>query len=775
MGWKDILRPIRDGLRDNLPSKQPHDNPEKNVRRQQDLLKGFTYFDSFQDLDDWHPDQAYSFQRANTPLLPRSGSTVVKGKSNITLIHDFSGNYHDYENVHGSFVDQPSYSGEYMQSIDTFVYFSHKLICVPPPSWINTLHRNGVKALGTFLVEPQSVGISKILHRSLADNQTWEYALATQLTHIARFYGFDGWLINIEKTFPIADWSLQCLQGFLEQLRSSFGDGCVIWYDSLTCKNTINYQNALTEHNILLAKAAGSILTNYVWSAESAARSKAFALQNGFDPVKILCGIDVWAQSSEGPGRLRETYPKEIGGGTGTGLGVAKLAEVGLGSGLFAPAWPYEHFPSRSDSEAVERSMWTGNPLPETLCCSCTVRDRHAIRNYMTEPILKNAHEFPAGSENFFYTDFKQGFEQFVCASGTAEKNRAVAGLISKSVLPRSVLYAGAQKTLFSCSEVTETNTLLLAEIMQVCIQPRSGKTRRYSISDVALSEVNETWSCLLWKVSTEGLEDAGSEDDGLPHSDVTGPFDFFVINIDGREIGRGYSLDYLLRDIDDEILGLVTAMMNIFRILGDLSHLFSILILLHKMKTSSSASGISFKSQFLYLIVYVTRYIDLLWTDPFKSLWNTTFKLVFIGTSSYIIYLMLNDYKPTHDPNLDTFRVQYLVAGSAVLGILFPYKYIPSEMLWAFSIWLEAVAILPQLFMLQRTGEAETITTHYLFALGAYRALYIPNWIYRWFTEGWFEPISVIAGLVQTVLYSDFFYIYYTKVFQGKKFNLPV
>lgn len=113
--------------------------------------------------------------------------------------------------------------------------------------------------------------------------------------------------------------------------------------------------------------------------------------------------------------------------------------------------------------------------------------------------------------------------------------------------------------------------------------------------------------------------------------------------------------------------------------------------------------------------------------------------------------------------------------------------------MLWAFSIWLEAVAILPQLFMLQRTGEAETITTHYLFALGAYRALYIPNWLYRWFTEGHFEPISVIAGLVQTVLYSDFFYIYYTKyasnlapsfdrltnlslrVFQGKKFNLPV
>lgn len=65
---------------------------------------------------------------------------------------------------------------------------------------------------------------------------------------------------------------------------------------------------------------------------------------------------------------------------------------------------------------------------------------------------------------------------------------------------------------------------------------------------------------------------------------------------------------------------------------------------------------------------------------------------------------------------------------------------------------------------MLQRTGEAETITTHYLFALGIYRALYIPNWFYRYFSEGRFDPISVFAGILQTVLYSDFFYIYWTK-----------
>lgn len=62
------------------------------------------------------------------------------------------------------------------------------------------------------------------------------------------------------------------------------------------------------------------------------------------------------------------------------------------------------------------------------------------------------------------------------------------------------------------------------------------------------------------------------------------------------------------------------------------------------------------------------------------SSLYNTVMKIIFISTSAYTVYLMLNDYKPTHDPNLDTFKVQYLLAASAVLAILFPYKYTFSE-----------------------------------------------------------------------------------------------
>lgn len=87
-----------------------------------------------------------------------------------------------------------------------------------------------------------------------------------------------------------------------------------------------------------------------------------------------------------------------------------------------------------------------------------------------------------------------------------------------------------------------------------------------------------------------------------------------------------------------------------------------------------------------------------------------------------------------------------------------------PLQILWTFSIYLESVAILPQLFMVSKTGEAETITSHYLFALGVYRTLYLFNWIWRYHFEGFFDLIAIVAGLVQTVLYCDFFYLYITK-----------
>lgn len=197
-------------------------------------------------------------------------------------------------------------------------------------------------------------------------------------------------------------------------------------YDALTANNTLQYQNALTSQNLEFAQVAGILLTNYDWTPEKAAAAKTLALTHTMDPSDIVLGIDVWAQNSPSQGNPRRTYG---GGGTGTGIAVRKLAELGLSAGIFAPAWPYEHFPTCS--LAVEESMWYGEKLPERLGCDCVPASMHDIYGYQTRTITRSAQESPAGSESFFYTKFERAF------TSNTDSGAIAAHLGSASVLPR--------------------------------------------------------------------------------------------------------------------------------------------------------------------------------------------------------------------------------------------------------------------------------------------------------------------------------------------------
>ena len=57
--------------------------------------------------------------------------------------------------------------------------------------------------------------------------------------------------------------------------------------------------------------------------------------------------------------------------------------------------------------------------------------------------------------------------------------------------------------------------------------------------------------------------------------------------------------------------------------------------------------------------------------------------------------------------------------------------------MTWAFSEYLEALAMVPQFVMIFRMGRAEITVVHYLGILALYRCLYICNWIYRSVQKG--------------------------------------
>eukprot|EP00672_Neobodo_designis_P028522 CAMPEP_0174854328 /NCGR_PEP_ID=MMETSP1114-20130205/30836_1 /TAXON_ID=312471 /ORGANISM="Neobodo designis, Strain CCAP 1951/1" /LENGTH=218 /DNA_ID=CAMNT_0016089013 /DNA_START=57 /DNA_END=713 /DNA_ORIENTATION=+ len=211
---------------------------------------------------------------------------------------------------------------------------------------------------------------------------------------------------------------------------------------------------------------------------------------------------------------------------------------------------------------------------------------------------------------------------------------------------------------------------------------------------------------------------------------------------------------------------------MNIFRLCGDMLHLVAILILLGKMLRHRTAAGISLKTQFLYAVVFTTRYVDLF--TSYISLYNTLMKLFFLATSYHICFLMRskNPWRATYDKENDSFRIRYLIIPCALLALVFHRQSVHEvrEVLWTFSEYLEAVAVLPQIFLLEYTERYDALTSHYLFALGAYRVFYIFNWIYRYATEGTVLWVSVVAGVLQSLLYVDFFYHYVKQVVRRAK-----
>lgn len=91
----------------------------------------------------------------------------------------------------------------------------------------------------------------------------------------------------------------------------------------------------------------------------------------------------------------------------------------------------------------------------------------------------------------------------------------------------------------------------------------------------------------------------------------------------------------------------------NIFHLFADISHVSSKAILIWAIHNNKSAEGVSLLTQLLYLVVFVTRYLDLFYTHPAESwlgIYLTVLKIAYISTSSYIIFLMMRVFARTRE-----------------------------------------------------------------------------------------------------------------------------
>jgi len=215
---------------------------------------------------------------------------------------------------------------------------------------------------------------------------------------------------------------------------------------------------------------------------------------------------------------------------------------------------------------------------------------------------------------------------------------------------------------------------------------------------------------------------------------------------------------------------------MNIFRFVADMLHLLSFFIIIYKLHKTKNCRGVSCQTQEIYLLVFATRYLDLFMY--FISLYNTLMKIAFICATVYIIYLMKlkapinSTYAREKD---DDFPHLLLIPFALVLTFIIHTEFSWWELSWSFSLWLEAVAIIPQISILNKTTKVEPFTAHYIASLGTYRFFYIINWIYRYYTEHTYCWTSIITGILQSLLYADFLYLYFRNIKNTLNSDLPL
>ncbi|KAF8245858.1 hypothetical protein K440DRAFT_633188 [Wilcoxina mikolae CBS 423.85] len=360
-----------------------------------------------QELANWRPEAAstHAVNISNTPLVPRPLPHSVSDKiANLLICHDFKGSYHPTEAAQGLFTPAGSeqesvYTAEYLHYATTFTYFSHKRVSIPPAAWINVCHRSGVRVLGTFLVE--HIEGSSEAGRLFEKGSEGEYLFATQLARIRETYGFDGWLLNIESSFP-HPWSPLELQRWIKELKAAGGE--VVWYDAVTVLNQVHWQNGLTLLNAPFLYVSDGIFLNYGWREREIVGTKRIGdvMGRGND---LWMGIDCHGRGSLGDG------------GFGVTIALDEIQKHGLAAAMFAPGWTWENFQGKGFHE-VERKFWVGDGTPQAPGVAKCVTNK------------------PVGTSSFFYTSFNRGFGQGFWLRGKKLTEANWVHLGAQSILP---------------------------------------------------------------------------------------------------------------------------------------------------------------------------------------------------------------------------------------------------------------------------------------------------------------------------------------------------
>ncbi|KAJ0112367.1 hypothetical protein Patl1_01550 [Pistacia atlantica] len=216
------------------------------------------------------------------------------------------------------------------------------------------------------------------------------------------------------------------------------------------------------------------------------------------------------------------------------------------------------------------------------------------------------------------------------------------------------------------------------------------------------------------------------------------------------------------------------------FFIASEAIHAAGIIVLIYKLTTKKTCSGLSLRSQELTALFLAVR---MFCSTVMEGDIHTVLDFATLLSTAWVMYMVRFKLKSTYIKELDNFPLYYIVVPCAILALMIhPYSYrmSVSGILWAFCVYLESVSVFPQLRMMQNAKMIEPFTSHYVFALGVARFLSCAHWILQVIeTRGrylflvgygyfWF-PMAFLAEMIQTFILADFCYYYIKSLKDGQ------
>lgn len=209
--------------------------------------------------------------------------------------------------------------------------------------------------------------------------------------------------------------------------------------------------------------------------------------------------------------------------------------------------------------------------------------------------------------------------------------------------------------------------------------------------------------------------------------------------------------------------------------------------LLQHKIRDQKSAAGLSSKTLQLYVVMTLARLTSTLVKNGYLPVDSTgdwlyqAMDITNVVLLMQLLYYVHKKLKDTYQEELDSFPAWNFVPSAALLAVFVHGNCNHSffyDTVWAFSLYLDTIALLPQLWMLvAKGGEVDQLTSHSVALIFLSRCLTFCFWWVSYselaLSEGGFNKAGfMIVGCtgVQVLLATDFMYHYF--LWTGEKYN---